>query len=147
MRTTTGLVDSKRYKKRRIVQEIQMKNRIRSLMLAVTILLASCAALAQAQARMEFTVSMPEPNNHLYHVEYRCEGIKADTVDFKMPAWTPGYYRILNFAENVKDFAAQDGQEQSLAGEKAGANTWRVKSGRADCIILSYDVEATTRAV
>lgn len=122
-----------------------MNNKILAVILFVTLLIA--ASVAFGQATMQFTVSMTEPNNHLYHVEFRCEGIKDETIGFKMPAWTPGYYRIMNFAQNVKDFVARDVEGKTLEWEKAGDNIWRVKTGEKNEIVLNYDVEANNRAV
>ena len=34
-----------------------------------------------------FTVSMPRAETHTFHVEMRCEGIRDETVELKMPAW------------------------------------------------------------
>jgi predicted metalloprotease with PDZ domain len=124
-----------------------MNKRVRIVIFYVMLLVAASVTLGQAQVTMEFTVSMAEPNNHLYHVEFRCDRIKADSIDFKMPAWTPGYYRILNFAQNVKDFDAKNIEGKTLKWEKAGGNIWRVKSEGADSIILRYDVEADSRSV
>lgn len=111
------------------------------------IILFFAVSVTFGQATRQFTVSMSEPNNHLYHVELRCDGINADSVNFKMPAWTPGYYRIMNFAQNVKDFDALDKEGKTLEWEKTGDNIWRVKTGGADYIILNYDVGANSRAV
>jgi len=124
-----------------------MKHRIRIIIYCITLFIAASVTLGQTQAAVDFTVSMAEPNNHLYHVEFRCKGIKADTIDFKMPAWTPGYYRILNFAKNVREFAAEDGNGKALEWEKAADNIWRVKSGGENEIVLSYDVYANGRSV
>jgi predicted metalloprotease with PDZ domain len=122
-----------------------MNNRIRMAIFYVTLLVVTSVTFGQAT--MQFTVSMSDPNNHLYHVELRYDGMKSDTIDFKMPAWTPGYYRIMNFAQNVKNFIARDAEGRTLEWEKAADNIWHVQTGGADCIILSYDVEANSRAV
>jgi len=34
---------------------------------------------------MQYSISMPEPSNHLFHVTLFCGGLKEDTIDFKMP--------------------------------------------------------------
>ncbi|MCK7514969.1 MAG: hypothetical protein MZV70_70490 [Desulfobacterales bacterium] len=52
---------------------------------------------------------MDRPTDHYYHVVFRAEGLEGETQDFKMPAWTPGYYRIMDYAKFVKDFRAEDG--------------------------------------
>jgi predicted metalloprotease with PDZ domain len=105
------------------------------------------AALASEKVRLSFTVSMEEPDNHIYQVGLLCEGIEDDTVDFKMPSWTPGYYRVLDFAQNVRDFYAEDQRGRALVWEKKGGNVWHVETGDAKNIALRYQVYASGRGV
>jgi predicted metalloprotease with PDZ domain len=98
-------------------------------------------------ATFSLTVTMEKPNTHYYHIVFRCEGLKGPTQDFKIPAWTPGYYRIMDFAKNVVNFRAEDGFGNPLFWEKTSKNTWQVKSGRAETIIVSYDVYAYATSV
>jgi len=121
-----------------------------STLIVIAIILALSPAFAQAQARaatpaMSITVSMEQPTTHYYHVDIRIDGLKGETQDFKMPAWTPGYYRIMDYAKSVLDFKAEDGTGRPLAWEKTAKNTWRVRSGKAESIVVSYDVYAFTR--
>jgi predicted metalloprotease with PDZ domain len=90
---------------------------------------------------------MEQPNTHYYHVVFRGEGMKDKTQDFKMPAWTPGYYQIMDYARNVLNFRAEDGAGNPLAWEKTAKNIWRVKSGKDASITVSYDVYAFNRSV
>lgn len=125
-----------------------MKDRIRVIVFCVVFFIAASVSFGQkSEATMAFTVSMDQPSTHYYHVVFRCRGIKGETVDFKMPAWTPGYYRIMDFAKNVVRFHAEDGAGNTLAWEKITKNTWRVKSGEADSITVSYDVYAFEKSV
>jgi predicted metalloprotease with PDZ domain len=118
----------------------------------IAILFAAAPCLAPAQTRaaaptMSISVSMDRPTTHYYHVVFRADGLKGETQDFKMPAWTPGYYRIMDYAKYVKDFKAEDGAGRPLAWEKTAKNTWRVRCGKAGAIVVSYDVYAFTRFV
>src|SRR4051794_19212926 len=99
-----------------------------------------CAVFVAASAcafgqRMAFTVTMPQPATHLFHVTLRCEGLPGEVQDFKMPVWTPGYYDIGNYAKNVSNFRAEDGAGSTLPFEKVTNNTWRVVAGRAAVIV------------
>jgi predicted metalloprotease with PDZ domain len=99
------------------------------------------------EGAMAFTVSMMQPHTHYYHVVFRCEGMGSDVLDFKMPAWTPGYYRIMDYAKNVLNFHAQDGAGNSLVWKKIAKNNWQVESGESAAITVSYDVYAFRRSV
>ena len=56
----------------------------------------------QQEVALLFTVAMPHPEMQRHHVIFKCEGIKKDSVEFKMPAWMPGYYQIHNRKAIVK---------------------------------------------
>jgi predicted metalloprotease with PDZ domain len=124
----------------------------RSLLLLTILAVAFTSGLGLAQARaaapsMSITVSMERPTTHYYHVIVRADGLKGEVQDFKMPAWTPGYYRIMDYAKFVKDFRAEDGAGQELPFEKTAKNTWRIRSGKTAAVVVSYDVYAFTRFV
>jgi predicted metalloprotease with PDZ domain len=114
---------------------------------AAVLVVAAFVWAGTPQGTMAFTVSMERPHTHYYHVVFRCEELKGETQDFKMPVWTPGFYQIMNYSRNVLNFRADDGAGNPLAWEKTTKNTWRVKSGRSASITVSYDVYALTRFV
>ena len=89
---------------------------------------------------MAFTVTMDRPAAHSFHVAFRCDGLSGETEDFTMPAWAPGYYRIMDYEKNVSGFHARDGAGRSLPWEKVTRNTWRVTG--APNITVEYDVFA-----
>src|ERR1035437_9392585 len=108
--------------------------------------LAASASLgcAQAAGNMAFTISMAQPANHTFHVTFRCDGLKGELQDFKLPQWSPGYYGIGDYSRNVSNFRAEDGAGHALAFEKATKNTWRVVAGKAPVIGLNYAVFGNT---
>jgi predicted metalloprotease with PDZ domain len=97
--------------------------------------------------KIQFTVSMAKPQNHCYHVRISCQGLAGGTHDFKMPAWTPGFYMIMNHAKHVLNFHAADLAGKPLDWEKTDKNTWRVRNGRTASIQVDYDVYAFDRSV
>ncbi len=125
-----------------------MNSRSRAIVFSVVFLVAASFAFGQQQLQpegsMAFTVSMDRPDTHCYHVEFRCEGLKGATQDFKIPAWSPGYYGLMNYAKGVENFKAADGAGNPLKWEKTTANTWRVGCDDASGITVSYDVKAAT---
>lgn len=89
---------------------------------------------------MAFTVTMPQPANHLFHVTFRCDGLQGEMQDVKMPVWTPGFYGIGDYANFVSNFHAEDAAGHSLQLEKVTKNTWRVVTANATSVTLNYDV-------
>lgn len=94
---------------------------------------------------ISFTISMENPSKHYFHVEMQCNGIKKETLNLKMPVWSPGYYQRLDFANNVENFHAADKKGQEIKWNKISGNTWQLQSNNANDIIVSYDVK-TIRA-
>ena len=89
---------------------------------------------------MDFTVGMDHPAAHLFHVTLHCGGLAGEMQDFKMPAWAPGYYRILDYEKYLSNFSARDGAGHALAWTKVARNTWRVVTAGATAVTLTYDV-------
>jgi predicted metalloprotease with PDZ domain len=108
-----------------------------------TILFAARIQFAQSNVTTTFTVSMQQPANHLLHVAMRCENLRGEFHDFYMPAWAPGYYRILDFEKNVQNFRAADGAGRPLPFEKNTRNSWRIVTAGTGVVALNYDVLAT----
>lgn len=96
---------------------------------------------------MDYHVSMPEPASHLFHVVLTCTGIKGETLDLKMPAWTPGYYQLLNYAINVTNFKATDETGKEITWNKNNPNSWHLQTENTKRLEISYDVKATTQFV
>ena len=61
---------------------------------------------------------------------------------FSMPAWTPGYYWVLDLSKNVVNFSAIDNAGNILAHKKTDKDTWKVSAANKDTINISYDVFA-----
>ena len=95
---------------------------------------------------IRYTVSMPQPETHLFHVEVAVSGLAQPVHDFVMPSWTPGSYLIREFARHVQEFQALDASGTPLPWHKLNKNTWRVESGAPD-LTLRYKVYANELTV
>lgn len=114
---------------------------------AVALAVLLCVFPADAALELHYMLSMERPNMHYFHVELRCEGLPSDSHEFRMPTWTPGYYRIMDYSRNVVNFRAVDGNGRPLRFEKTAKNAWKVVSGKASVVIVGYDVYAFNRFV
>jgi predicted metalloprotease with PDZ domain len=119
---------------------IERRTLILFVALAAGVPLAFGQPASGTNGTMAFTVSMPQPGNHTFHVIFRVEGLKGELQDFKMPVWSPGFYGIGDYSRNVLHFQVQDGAGHTLPWEKISKNTWRVAAGNAPAIVLTYDV-------
>src|SRR5713226_163028 len=87
---------------------------------------------------IEYTLTIANPTSHLYDVQIQVKGIQESSVSVSLPAWSPGMYRIENYARNVQDFRAANARNQSLKWEKTDKQTWRVAKPNGDDIEVRY---------
>lgn len=106
------------------------------------ILVLFTAMAAQAQLKINFTISFTEPQAHYAEVEMNMEGLANKAyIDVKMPTWTPGSYLIREFAKNVESLKAQANSKTAQV-EKLNKNTWRIFNAKANAVKVYYRVYA-----
>src|SRR5262245_9931460 len=78
-----------------------------------------------------YTARFPAPDQHVAEVEavYPTGG-RAD-VELMMPVWTPGFYRVENYAAKVQGLSARTPGGRALGVERTRANRWTVRAGGA----------------
>ena len=70
--------------------------------------------------------------------------VAGELLDLKMPAWMPGFYRIMDYQKYVSNFRASDGRGRPLDWEKITRNGWRVVASGAATVVVDYDVFGNT---
>ncbi|MFI5144485.1 MAG: M61 family metallopeptidase [Ignavibacteria bacterium] len=89
---------------------------------------------------IEYTLSTPNPANHIFTVELEYSGIKENYIDFKLPVWRPGRYVIFDFSSGIIRFNATGPKSENLKWKKIDKSTWRVITKSINSIKISYDV-------
>jgi predicted metalloprotease with PDZ domain len=115
---------------------------LRRVALLIIFLLASAAgALGAAEEtaspalQLEYHLVLTHPNLHLVTVEITAGKVSGDSLDFVMPAWSPGRYAIYDFAKNVQEFEATGAQGQALAWTDLDKQTWHVDVRQAGGLV------------
>jgi predicted metalloprotease with PDZ domain len=122
--------------------------RFHKVLFAAVFFFSALPAVAQKiQSSMAYHVSMPEPASHIFHIVFTCSGIKAEKLDLKMPAWTPGYYQLLHYAKNIENFKVSDEAGKEINWSKPNQDGWQLQTNNTNRFIISYDVKATTQFV
>ena len=114
--------------------------RVRYAIIAILFLTATSVTYSQ-KSIIQFQVSMDQPASHMFHVTMNCTGLKGDSIDVKMPVWSPGYYQRLDFANNVENFQAADASHNRSGWRKMPGNAWRVSNKNG--FFLAYDVQTS----
>ncbi len=98
---------------------------------------------------LHYTISFPEPHTHLFEISMRVPLVEPrGALEVGMAAWTPGSYRIRDYARHVQDLVAID--LDSGAGvpvEKVDKQTWRLSPGQSRLVEISYKVYANELTV
>jgi predicted metalloprotease with PDZ domain len=115
------------------------------------LLLALAAAPAELRAQdlapISYLVRVPEPATHYAYIQAVVPTDKRATIELMMPIWSPGYYRVEDYAARVDDVAAHGPNGESLTVESSRSNRWRVATGGHDSIRVTYRVLCDQRTV
>lgn len=108
--------------------------------LPLLVFIKSCVLFAQDLTPIvQFTVSLDRANQS-FHVRMKSGIMQGDSVTLKMPAWTPGYYQLLHFADQVSGFSATT-KGKVVSFRKSARNSWTFPMNKE--FVVEYDVKAT----
>ncbi len=106
------------------------------------------ASVKPVPPEIAYTVSMSKPATHLLEVEMSVKWTQMpNTLELKLPVWTPGSYLIREYARHVQDFEVKDAGGSMLSWSKINKNTWGVETKGAKEIVASYRVYANELTV
>lgn len=96
---------------------------------------------------LKYSVSIDRPADRVFKVTLDVSGLSSDTIDFIMPAWMPGYYQIMDYAKNVRNFSVKTNKGKDVTFTKPDSSTWRVITNTNSSLLISYDVYSDRRFV
>ncbi len=97
-------------------------------------------------AAMRYSVSLPRPHSHLFHVELTADNPGAALV-LGMPVWTPGSYLVREYARHLEGLAAVDGAGRPLRAVRLDKHRFRVETDGAPVAAVRYRVYANDLTV
>ena len=112
----------------------------RQFIISVFSLLFTSAGIAQPIVK--YTLSFEEPRSHYIKVQMDVSNWKGNSLELKMPVWTPGSYLVREFSRFVERFKVVNGNGNILHSEKFAKNGWRINNGNANEIKIEYYVYA-----
>ena len=121
-------------------QKIHSMNRSLIWILNTLFFFAFCSSLEAQEVR--YKLSMPEPKNHMFHVEMVLTNFNTETLNIKLPVWAPGSYMVREFSKHINLVKAKNEKGQALEVKKIDKNTWTIASNKASSITINYEVYA-----
>lgn len=110
------------------------------------LLFFAISAAACAQEPLRYTLRFPQPHTHCVEVAAQVPA-SGPAIELYMPVWTPGSYLVREYSRFVEDFRARDLQGRALRWEKTRKNRWKVQTGGASFVEVSYRVYAREMSV
>ncbi len=92
-----------------------------------------------------YTVTIAQPATHLAQMEASVPAA-GDVVELMMPVWSPGFYRVEDYAGRVGGLTARDPGGTPLVVEHPRPNRWTVRAGGRP-FRLFYQVLCEQRSV
>lgn len=108
--------------------------------LGLSLLGLLAASPAVAQNVITYRVE-PHTAEKTFHVQMDIPHVKELTVRVQIPVWSPGAYISGNYAVNITDLAAEDGNHNPLKLYHPDQNTWEIGANGANQIHLQYTVK------
>jgi predicted metalloprotease with PDZ domain len=95
---------------------------------------------AQALDPVSYTIRFPAPATHYAEVEASVPADGRTDIELMMATWTPGSYLIREYARHVEAVRAATPAGEPLAVAKSSKNRWRIETGGADRVTVTYRV-------
>src|ERR1700712_2367931 len=99
--------------------------------------MSSVSGQSASSFNISYTITFPEAQAHYADVEMNISGLAQNTLDLKMPVWTPGSYLVREFAKNVESFSASaNGKE--IRSSKINKNPWHINTSGVSALTVKY---------
>ena len=107
-----------------------------------------CFGLSAAPPQpIVYTLRAPAPETQMLDVEVNIPTDGKASVDLMLPVWSPGYYVVQDYAKNVQDLVVRTSDGRTLEVTMPSKNRWRVATGGASSLRLTYRLPCRTRFV
>jgi predicted metalloprotease with PDZ domain len=112
--------------------------RLLRVLAALAVLSSGTAACAQALDPIAYTVRISKPGSHSVEVEAIFPTSGRPAVEIMMAVWSPGYYRVEDYARRVEELSAKAPEFPDLKVEHLEKNRWRVETGGKPTVKVKY---------
>ncbi|BAQ66174.1 protease [Geminocystis sp. NIES-3709] len=91
---------------------------------------------------------MSSPESHLFEVTLNIENWQENTLDIKMPVWTPGSYLVREYSRHLQKFTVISADNFSyLSWIKKTKNHWSIETNDHQNITIKYQIYANDLTV
>lgn len=129
------------------MQRLPSPRVFRVVTLIVVVAWAPQAGRAQALEPIVYTVRVPSPDTQYAEVEATVPTERRESIEMMMAIWSPGFYRVQDYASRVHDLSARTRDGKTLEVDRPQHNRWRIQTGGAPAAVVSYRLYCNQRSV
>jgi predicted metalloprotease with PDZ domain len=104
-------------------------------------------SLMLAAQPIRYTVTIVNPSEQVAGIEAAFPTDGRASIEIMMPIWSPGFYKVENYATRILSLTAKSATGASLDVEHPADNRWRVLTGGASEVVVSYRLTCRERSV
>ena len=93
---------------------------------------------AQALEPIIYNLGVPAPGKHIAEVEAIVPAGKGPSIEIMMATWSPGFYRVEDYAKRVQGLSARTTDGVPLEVEATRKNRWRIQTHGGPKVVVSY---------
>ncbi len=127
------------------IHRITIRFRI-SLLISLFLLCFIHLSAQKSVQEIHFKLSVPTPEKQNYLVEMTIDNWQGDSLIVKMPKWMPGYYQIMNYADDVRSVSARSADGSVLKVEQMNPNTWYIPA-KSGYVSINYEIQTKRKFV
>ncbi len=95
-----------------------------------------------------YEISLARHQTQMVTISMHLPSLGRSELEVHLPTWRPGRYEILDPVGTLRSFAVHDGSPDGdrspLAFEKTAKSTWKIQTGGAEQIVVTYDIYANS---
>lgn len=91
---------------------------------------------------IHYSLSMPKPQTHYFHVTVELTNFKDSEITMVLPVWAPGSYLVREFAQNINLVKATNEKNEDLPVHKTSKNEWNISRNNSSKVIVKYEYYA-----
>ncbi len=93
---------------------------------------------AQTLEPIVYTVKISKPDSHAAEIEAVFPTSGRPSIEIMMAVWSPGFYRVEDYARRVEDLSAKAADGTDLKVEHPEKNRWKVETGGSAQVVVRY---------
>src|SRR5262249_21888027 len=101
----------------------------------------------QALEPIVYTLRVPIPDTNAAVVEATIPTGERAALDLMMPVWSPGFYRVEDYAGQVQELSARTPDGTGLEVTRPQKNRWQIQTGGAPGVGVTHPLQCRGRSV